>query len=237
MRAAARSLLRRLGLDLVRYAPRNYPHLRRPLLLADERIGVVLDVGASDGSWAAALRRGGYRGRIVSFEPLSESFAALARTADWEVRPLALGERAGRAVLHVSANGQSSSLLPMLERHRRAAPDSAVTGSEEVELARLDDLGVVGLDDRAYLKLDVQGAELEVLRGGARTLETVRVVEAELSTVELYAGQALLGEVVEHLYGRGFEPIGLEPSFRDRSTGDLLQVNGWFRRAEAAGRA
>ena len=70
VKAAARSLLRRLGVEVIRYAPRNFPHLRRPLLLEEERIDVVLDVGASDGAWARGLREAGYRGRIVSFEPL-----------------------------------------------------------------------------------------------------------------------------------------------------------------------
>ena len=118
----------------------------------------------------------------------------------------------------------------MATRHAAAAPDALVTGTEEVEVERLDDVDVVLPGERAYLKLDVQGAELEVLRGAVRTLEAVRVVEAELSTVELYEGQALLADVVDHLRGAGFDPIGLEPSFRDRATGDLLQVNGWFRR-------
>jgi len=223
-------VLRRLGIDVVRYAPRNYPHLRRPLLLVAEGIDVVLDVGANDGSWAGELRAGGYSGRIVSFEPLAQSFAALDRTADWEVHRLALGDRSGRTRLHVAANRQSSSLLPMADRHVRAAPESAVVGTEEVEVARLDDLGVVQSGDRVYLKLDVQGAELDVLRGAALTLAAVRIVEAELSAVELYAGQALLGEVTEHLRLAGLDLIGLEPSFRDRVTGDLLQANGFFRR-------
>ena len=231
VRAAARSLLRRLGLDVVRYAPRNYPHLRRPELLAEERVDVVLDVGASEGSWARALRAAGYAGRIVSFEPLSESFAALQLRADWEVHRVALGDRAGPARLHVTANRQSSSLLPLGPRHARAAPEAQVVGEEEVEVARLDDLDIVRPGERAYLKLDVQGAELEVLRGAARTLGSVHVVEAELSAVELYDGQALIGEVVQHLRAAGFDVIGLEPSFRDRATGDLLQLNGWFRRS------
>jgi FkbM family methyltransferase len=230
VKAAARNLLRRLGLDVVRYVPRNYPHLRRALLLAEERVDLVLDVGASDGSWARALRASGFRGRVVLFEPLSESYRALERLADWEVHRVALGNQAGPARLHVTANRQSSSLLPLGDRHARAAPEAPVVGEEEVEVACLDDLDVIRPGERAYLKLDVQGAELDVLRGAARTLGSVRVLEAELSAVELYEGQALLGQVVEHLRGEGFDLIGLEPSFRDRTTGDLLQVNGWFRR-------
>jgi FkbM family methyltransferase len=235
VKVAARSLLRRLGVEVIRYAPRNFLELRRPLLLDEERIDVVLDVGAGDGGWAQGLREHGYAGRIVSFEPLPQSFDALDGRHDerWDAYRLALGAEAGPRELRVSANRVSSSLLPMAERHLRAAPESAVTGSIEVDVARLDDLDVLRHGERAYLKIDVQGAELDVLRGAAATLAAVRLLEAELSTVTLYERQALLGEVVQHVQEEGFELIGLERAFRDRATGDVLQVNGLFRRARS----
>ena len=235
VKAAARSLLRRLGVEAIRYAPRNFLELRRPLLLEEERVDVVLDVGGGDGGWAQELRERGYRGRIVSFEPLPESFAVLdaRRDAGWEAHRLALGAEAGRRELRVSANRVSSSLLPMAERHLRTAPESAVTGAVEVEVARLDDLDAVRPGERAYLKIDVQGAELDVLRGAESTLASVRLLEAELSTVTLYEGQALIGEVIQHVQRQGFDLIVLERAFRDRATGDVLQVNGVFRRARS----
>ena len=76
----------------------------------------------------------------------------------------------------------------------------------------------------------MQGAELAVLRGAQDSLRSVRVVEAELSTVELYRGQALVEEVIAFLRLAGFDLIGIETSFRDRLSGDLLQANGFFRR-------
>lgn len=118
----------------------------------------------------------------------------------------------------------------MTTAHLLRAPESRVVRTDEVEVERLDDLGVLQPEERAYLKLDVQGMELDVLRGSTQTLSKTHVVEAELSAVELYQGQALIGEVIEHLRGVGFLLIGLETSFRDRATGDLLQVNGFFRR-------
>ena len=84
--------------------------------------------------------------------------------------------------------------------------------------------------DRVWLKLDVQGSELSVLRGAERTLERVEVVETELSLVELYEGQALLPDVYAHLTQRGFGIWFLEPVFRDSSSGELLQLDGLFAR-------
>jgi FkbM family methyltransferase len=212
---------------VIAYAPRNFPHLRRAGLLEQEAIDVVLDVGASDGTWARRLREEGYRGRIVCFEPLDEPVPA---GTDFEWRRLALAERSGRGALHVAANRQSSSLLAMTPLHLRHAPESHEERTLEVDLAPLDELAVVSPRDHAYLKLDVQGAELDVLRGGKETLKYVRAAEVELSAVTLYDGQALIGEVIEHLRAAGLGLIGIEPSFRDRQSGDLLQANGFFRR-------
>jgi hypothetical protein len=108
-----------------------------------------------------------------------------------------------------------------------------VTGAVEVEVARLDDLDAVRPGERAYLKIDVQGAELDVLRGAESTLSSVPLLEAELSTVTLYEGQALIGEVIQHVQHQGYDLIVLERAFRDRATGDVLQVNGVFRRARS----
>jgi FkbM family methyltransferase len=228
-----RRLLRQLGIDVVAYAPRNYPHLRRRLLLQELEIELVVDGGASDGVWAAALREGGYGRRIVSVEPEAESYARLElRARDdplWSCHRAALGARTDKGVLHVARNRQSSSLLPMLDRHLDLEPRSGYVANEEVELVRLDDL-VGATQERVFLKLDLQGAELDALRGAEETLTATRAVELELSAVPLYEGQALLPDVLSLLYSRGFELIGLETSFRDRATGDLLQANGFLRR-------
>ena len=234
----ARRLLRRAGIEAIRYSPRNFAHLRRADLLRGGRLTLVLDVGASTGRWSEQVRRAGFAGRIVSFEPLSRSFAELEARARadsaWECLRVALGDEEAEAELHVAANAASSSLLPMDERHLRAAPQSRYVGAETVRVRRLDALReeLVREDDRALLKLDVQGTELAVLRGAAQTLREVEAVEAELSVVELYEGQALLPAVLSHLDEAGFRLVALEPTFRDPRTGDLLQLNGLFLRGD-----
>jgi len=114
---AIRLVLRRLGLDLQRYRADEHPLARRARLLEARSVATVLDVGANSGQFGRELRELGYRGRIVSFEPLSAAFAALERAArgspPWEVHRCALGEQPGRASIHVAANSYSSSLLAM----------------------------------------------------------------------------------------------------------------------------
>jgi FkbM family methyltransferase len=230
--------LRRAGWDLVRHDPANFPELARAELLRAHGIDLVVDVGANSGVLAAGLRSQGYSGRIVSFEPSSAAFAELAAASvadpEWTARRLALGATAGEVTLNVAGNSSSSSLLPMTSLHVESAPESAYVATETVELATLDSLReeLVRPGDRVYLKLDVQGFELEVIKGAADVLPQVQVVDTELSLVPLYEGAPRLQEVVDVLAGHGFVLRSLSPVFVDPETGRLLQVDGLFTRAD-----
>jgi FkbM family methyltransferase len=230
---------RRAGLELRRFNPINSLDAQRAQLLALEQIDLVLDVGANAGQYASGLRQLGYDARIVSFEPLSGAFVDLERRAEgdpsWSCRRLALGDRDGEAVLHIAGNSWSSSLLDMAPAHERAEPRSRYVSEETVPVARLDSLAAeVGLMNpiRALLKLDLQGGELPALRGAENALEHVRLLELELSLVELYHGQALWQEVLDHTGGLGFELIGLSPAFIDPESARLLQMDALLARPQ-----
>ena len=68
-------------------------------------------------------------------------------------------------------------------------------------------------DDRVYLKVDVQGGELDVLRGAERVLAQAPLVEAELSFVPLYEGAPRFDEVIDTSLDRGFGVHSIEPVF------------------------
>jgi FkbM family methyltransferase len=235
LKRALRAGLRRAGVEVVARQPRNYPRLRRPLLIEEEAVTLVLDVGANNGQWASEIRASGYRGRIVSFEPGRDAFEQLERAAaddpQWETRQLAIGDHAGTAILHLTSNSVSSSLLATSERQVAADKGSAVVGTETVDVVRLDGVpDLVRPTDRILLKADVEGGELGVLEGAGALLAQTRLLELELSAVPLREGQPLLGEIVHWCEREGFALTGIEVSFRDRATGDLLSVNGFFRR-------
>ena len=239
-RQGLHAVLRRLGVDVVRYTPERFPDLRRIEAIRARRIDLVFDVGASVGQWARLVRRSGYTGRLVSFEPLDGAFAELRRAADadpfWEARQVALSDTDGGATINIAGNSWSSSLLPMAPLHAQSAPESEYVGTQLVTTVRLDTLrgDLIDPADRIYMKLDVQGLELPVLRGAAETLSQVQALEVELSYTELYTGQALLPELVAHLHAVGLDLIGVEPVFADPKTGKLLQVDGLFLRRSAS---
>lgn len=216
------------------------PHRSVRALLKSARVDCVLDVGAHTGGFARSLRRAGYAGRIVSFEPGSVAFDKLKKDAAddvrWQVVPVAVGETSGTATLHIAGNSVSSSLLPMQEAHTEAAPGSAPVGAEAVTTLSLHDALAAHTTstDRVLVKLDVQGFEGRILAGAERAGPfDARVVAfvSELSLVHLYDGDETLEEVMQRLRRLGFSPVELIPGFRHPKTGALLQVDGLFARA------
>jgi FkbM family methyltransferase len=198
-------------------------------------VAVVFDVGANRGQYGWELRAGGYAGRICSFEPLATAYQVLeSRAASdpaWLCWPLAVSDRDGKAVLNVSANSVSSSLLDMAEAHVAADPKSRNLTTEEVSLSTLDAIvegSPLHLDEPCGLKIDTQGHEWEVLDGATQTLSRCVWLEIELSLEELYTGQRLFPELLSRVSAAGFNLIQLEPVFSDPRTGKLLQVNGLF---------
>lgn len=231
-------ILRKLGLEIHRYvSPADKPS--SPLLTALGRIGadLIIDVGANVGQFAQQLRNSGYSGKIVSFEPLSGAYETLLEKsrgdANWVIGPRsALGDHNGRIDINVARNTYSSSILPMLELHQRAAPDSGYLAKENVPLETLDRVTPGFLKDSRtpFLKIDTQGYEWEVLDGARATLPSYKGLLVELSLAPLYEGQHLWMEMVERLREEGFILWAIKPVFHDPDDGRTLQVDGLFLR-------
>jgi FkbM family methyltransferase len=231
---AVRRVLYRRHLDLV-----SDPYPARIVATLDHLgISTVLDVGANIGQFATALRASGYRGTIVSCEPLTDAFAHLRRRAahdaSWDVRQSAVGSEIGTAEINISANSYSSSLLEMTDAHTTAAPGSETVAAETVPVTTVDEL-VRELDvdpDRVMLKIDTQGYEPQVLDGAGPLVGKFAAISLELSFVPLYAGQQLFDELVKRLRDAGYLLYAIEGGFGDRRTGRMLQCDGLFVRAD-----
>jgi FkbM family methyltransferase len=221
--------------------PRYWPALARGVapsvehrkLLSGLQVDLLLDVGANRGQFSLMARHLHPNLPIHAYEPLAAE-AAIYRAvfggqAGIELHELALGDRAGMAELHVSGRPDSSSLLPIGELQVRIFPSTAEVASRRVEVATLDGLpGHWRSAQRALLKLDVQGFELNVLRGATAALRHCAFVYAECSEVPLYTGQALRAEVEGFLRLQGFSLRGrLNPSFAD---GKMIQADYLFGR-------
>lgn len=199
-------------------------------------VDVVIDVGANEGQYARGIRTCGYSGTIVSFEPVRAAYGIAAKhaVADplWRVDNIALGRESGNATINIAANAaQSSSILPMLERHEKAAPHATYVGSEVVQVRRLDEVLPADFlgESKAFLKIDTQGYEAEVLAGATDLLAgSVVAVQLELSLVPLYDGAPLYLDVIDQMAAFGFRLGQVIPGFSDPANGEMLQFDGVF---------
>ena len=136
---------------------------------------IVFDVGANEGAYAAEmLARLGSRVRIFCFEPSRKTYDLLARRfadhANVEVQNLGLSDRGGISVLY--AHPTESGLASVYNR-RLAHVGKDLHPSEEVRLTRLDDFcQSQKVEHIHFLKLDVEGHEFHVLRGGERLIDS-----------------------------------------------------------------
>jgi len=213
MRQAAINGMKRVfglaGLDVRRRQPngRNYSWLK------SLKIDTVLDIGANTGQFVSEIREILPEAYIFSFEPQTQVYRQLLRSWGHDTRfrafNVAVGDENCTADFHQSASSPSSSLLPMTELHLKNFPTTMEKGVEKVQVARLDDFAAqLSIGDHVLVKVDVQGAEDKVLRGGENTLRNAEIIVIESCFQELYQGQMLFKDLADFLYSLGFRYLG-----------------------------
>ena len=236
LKMSLRKLGRLFGLEIRLNGLNSRDDLRFVNFLEIHSIDTVLDVGANRGQFARDLIAAGYRGRIISFEPLPDAHAALVREAsrypgDWRIAPRkALSDTNGTATFFVTDCDTSSSLLMPLDTFVEATPGVAVVQKIEVETARLDDLlPELGLQSsRIFLKLDVQGSEARVLEGASNVMDQIIGLVTEMSFADLYAGQSSPVQVLDQLGRQGFDVWDIWRGYSHPKTYRLNQVDALF---------
>ncbi len=231
-------LFRRLGFEIKRFNAVSSKFSRVHKFFSDHQFDTVLDVGASDGTYANYLRELGFNGRIISFEPLSEVYPKIVehskKDINWIVAPrMALGAEDGIKSINIAANSTSSSILEMEDAHLLGSPESKFVGSELVNVFKLDKVVGKYVNPRniVFLKLDVQGYEFEVLEGAHKTLPFIKGLQIEIAIEPLYKNQLIFKEMLNYVAQLGYELWDIQPCFRDKLTGKLLQFDGIFVRS------
>jgi FkbM family methyltransferase len=204
-------------------------------LLKNHPQTIVIDVGANIGQFAMKLRKLGYAGRIISFEPTSRAHEQLTKNAahddKWTIAPrCAVGAKPGKTKINISANSVSSSLLAMLDLHRQSDPNAHYVDSEEVQVVTLDKCAFIPKDVAVYMKIDTQGFELEVLKGADSLLDRAQGVLTEVSFKPLYEEAPNYLTICQYLAARGFGVWAIKRGFADRKTGQQFQADMLFSR-------
>jgi FkbM family methyltransferase len=210
------------------------PSIDQAAMLRDLDFDLLLDAGANKGQFtlmATRVRRGV---PVHAYEPHpgeTKTFRAVhGRNGKVVLHELALGEREGNAELIISKQTDSSSLLPAAQTLSDLFSGTEASGETcTVRVAPLDAFPLHWQNaSKALLKIDVQGYELQVLKGARQALKHCTYVYVESSDIVLYEGQALFDEVKAFLEREGFKLKSR--SHEDIVDGKLIQADYLFGR-------
>jgi FkbM family methyltransferase len=224
---AARRFVRARGLRgraLLRYRAARTANLDVVPPAVDLSGGLIVDAGANVGDWTGAVLTVVPAARVLAIEPnpgprreLEQRFSGDGRV---RIEGRAVAGVPGLVSLQITGHSHGSSL-------RRPRPETAalygtpeawdVVDKLDVEATTIDAL--IPDDGLALLKVDVQGAELDVLEGAKATLARTTAVLVEVPFLSHYEGDATFPELHEHMRGAGFALAGLSSPFL--GTGDL----------------
>jgi FkbM family methyltransferase len=174
-------------------------------------VTTVVDIGANKGQFALFASGLFPNAMIYSFEPLVEPAARLRKVLGERVKlfETAIGTTDQKATIYVSRRDDSSSLLP-ITKQSEVFPGTELKEKRIIRVAPLSKhLSAEHLRGFALLKIDVQGYELEVLRGCDPLLPRFQFVYVECSFMELYHDQPLADEVVVYLREKNFRLSGV----------------------------
>lgn len=237
------SILRKLGKLLRLVNTRSYrlalrwrtaAAIEHEALIELLTVRTVIDVGANKGQFSLLVQEHHPAAEIFAVEPLAEPadiYATLFNGND-KVKLLrcAAGSRRDTLTINISGRADSSSMLPITSAQEAAFPGTAQAGARTVPVEPLDNLiAADAVASPLLIKLDIQGYELEALKGMPKLMAKADYIYLELSFVTLYAGQPLASDVVSWLSDRGFDLSRINDLSRSRG-GVPVQADVLFTR-------
>jgi FkbM family methyltransferase len=199
-----KSLVKKLRTQLRSYLARLDAKAFK-ILLGEELISIV-DLGATGGvepRWGKVTTFLNYFG----FEPDSRSvdINSVSIFGSYKLIPNLISNRSEKSKLHISSEeGKSSLYEPEMEFLDRFPNSKRFKTVDVIELdtSTIDDSIHEDID---FIKLDIQGGELNALMGSEKILQSVVGIETEIEFVSLYKNQPLFGELNTYLRSHGFE--------------------------------
>jgi FkbM family methyltransferase len=189
-------------------ASKSHESKARNLWELDDPIHVV-DIGANpiDGTppYAELLKRGFVK--LVGFEPQKDALQKLLamKGPNETYLPHAVGAGEKTQLYICQASGMTSTLKPnnkVLDHFQGYPIWGKVKSVEEIDTVRLDDVAEIGKVD--WLKIDIQGGELNVFKNGEEKLKDTLVIQTEVNFIQLYENQPLFAEVDQWMRAHGF---------------------------------
>ena len=177
---------------------KGHPHMQDTCLqkllkwckIQNKKFNLIVDIGAWCGTWTLSMQQ--YAKNIYCYEPNKLHFECLSRNVS----------KLNHVKLYNQALGNNDGFVKLTEEN--ATQNTRVLLEEgEIKINKLDSLGVKGID---FLKIDVEGLEMQVLKGAEETLKTVEYIMIELNgNTEKYGSTKK--DVKEYLHSLGFKVL------------------------------
>ena len=210
MKKIIKKILNVVGLDIVRL---NKSPQYSLLGLRNLPIKTILDIGANIGQFARMIERVFPEAKIYSFEPLPDAFKELdkrSRIKNGKVKAfnLALGDSDGEIeMFYHTEHSPSSSILKTTDICEKLYPFTKTKEIIKVQMNTLDkaiDELNIPLVPEVLIKLDVQGYEDRVIKGGKLTFSKARACILEINLDKLYETQPSFKDIILLLYDLGY---------------------------------
>jgi len=206
--------------------------------LQNNNIDLLIDVGANRGQFALEARRLGYKGEIISFEPISANNIFLNRLASqdnkWKICPYALGSERKELVLNIYNDDSFSSFYEINEVAKQSFGSLVnLDRTENVQIYTMDEVATslgITKDRRIFLKTDTQGHDSEVIIGAKQTLNYVIGILTEATITSLYNSSSTLEDLIGLLLPMGFSHGGMFPISYIIDTLKLIELDCYFTR-------
>ena len=173
--------------------------------------GTVVDVGANVGAWTDSLLAVVPSATVLAIEPADEPLAALrsrfGSDSRVEIAAVAVSDRSGSATFNVTDHSHNASLRTPLDMSADYGSGWTVTRTVTVPTVTLDAL--TDGRDLSLIKIDVQGAEGQVLAGARNTLARAKAVLLEVTLRPHYEGDLLFPKLHEIMIEHGYGLSGL----------------------------
>jgi FkbM family methyltransferase len=193
----------------------------------------IVDIGANIGDFTLEINSFLPNAKIICFEPIVDCYNVLQSRVKGAnnivLYNFALGEKNGSEIINRSSYTPSSSLLKMADLHKSEFKFTSLSSKETITVKRLDD--VEGIDEIVppiLIKIDVQGYEAFVIKGGLETIKRAKVVLCEMSFTKLYEGQSYFDDIYKTLLSIGFKYQGSYDQLVSPTNGLPLQCDGIF---------
>ena len=180
-------------------------------LVKDLKFKTLFDIGSNKGQFILLIEKiFDIDKNIYSFEPIKEIFEKqkifFSNKKNISFFNFALGEKSSIKTLKITKRKDSSSFFEINDNIKNT--DYLVDEKREIEIKSLDEIMEKRILIKPILaKIDVQGYELEVLKGSKNLLKKIKYIIIEVSENEIYAGQALANKIVKYLNDMNFKPI------------------------------